>query len=315
LSNVWVRFTARRLIGLVAALFLLVVAVFLSVRLIPGDPAELSLGFTAGAADKARYRHELGLDRPLLAQFGTYMRDLFRGDLGASITTSQPVGQVIRERIGPSAQLAGISLAITLIVGVPLGIIMAELTREGRRRKLDVWYQGLTQLVATIPEFLFATVLAFVFAVKLHLLPNTSTGWNGLVLPVAALALGATATLSRFVRVETLDVLAQDYVRTARSKRLPARMIMFHHVLPNVMTAALTIGGLLFAGIIGGAVIIENVFNRPGLGTILTQAMAQRDYAVIQGVTLVLGAIVIVVNVLIDFILAVIDKRSLARDA
>jgi peptide/nickel transport system permease protein len=294
----------------------LILAVFMSVRLIPGDPADVALGFEASPQEKQQLRHELLLDRPLYEQFGVYLERVAQLDFGTSYRTRQPVSQVIKERIGNSAELAGVALIVVLVLGVPLGLLMGAMTREGRHRRLDVGYQGVTQFLGTLPEFLKATVLAYFFAVLFRWLPVAGdSGWETLVLPVAAIALGATARLSRFVRVETLNVLSQDYIRTARSGGLSNRIIFFRHTLPNVMTAALTISGLIFSGLIGGAVIVENVFARPGLGTAVTEAMQARDYPQIMALTLTLGAIVLVVNTIVDVLLAIVDKRSLARES
>jgi peptide/nickel transport system permease protein len=313
-ANPWVRFSARRVVSLVVALVLLCIAIFASVRLIPGDPIAGIVGITATPEQRLALRQQMGLDKPAFSQFWSYLNDLLHGRLGTSFQTGSPVSQVLAERIGPSLELAASSLAITLVVGIPLGIAVGLVTENGRRRRLDLTYQTVTQIAATLPELLFATALAFVFAVKLNWLPVAGgDGMQALVLPVAALTLPSVAGLSRFVRVETLNVLGQDYIRTARAARLPHRIILFRHVLPNVITAALTIGGLIFAGVIGGAVIVENVFNRPGLGTAITTALAARDYPVIQGLTLALGAIVVIVNSIVDVVLATVDKRTLVR--
>lgn len=313
-DNPWIRFIGRRLAGLVFALLFLLVVVFMTVRLIPGDPVQHLLGEQSDPGARERITQELGLDRPLISQFFAYVGDLAHGDFGNSLRSGQPVGQLISERIGGSLALAGAALALTLLIGIPLGILVGALTQNGRRRRLDVGYQTITQILATIPEFLAAVVLAYVFAVRYQLLPVAGQGGiRNLVLPVAALTIGAAAALSRFVRVETVNVLAQDYIRTARSARLPWRIVYGREVLPNVLTAALTIGGLLLAGLIGGAVIVENVFALPGLGTALAGAIEFNDYTVIQGIILVLGIIVIVVNTIVDVLLALIDKRSLAR--
>jgi peptide/nickel transport system permease protein len=256
----------------------------------------------------------LGLDQPAFSQFVVYIGGLLRGQLGTSFETGAPVTEILHDRIAPSLELAATSLAITLLIGIPLGIFVGLVTENGRHRRVDLWYQGLTQVIATLPELLFATGLAYLFAVRLGWLPVAgSSDWRSLVLPVAALTAPSAAGLSRFVRVETLNVLGQDYIRTARTARLPERIILVRHILPNVITAALTIGGLIFAGVVGGAVIVENVFNRPGLGTSITSALAARDYPVIQGVTLALGAIVVIVNALVDVVLATVDKRTLMR--
>jgi peptide/nickel transport system permease protein len=169
-------------------------------------------------------------------------------------------------------------------------------------------------VIGALPEYLAGTFLAFVFAVWLRLLPVAGdAGWSSLVLPALAIALRPSAVLARIVRVETLNVLAQDYMRTARSKRLPVRLIYLRHTLPNVTTAALSIGGLLFAGLIGGAVVVENVFARPGLGTALVSAVMNRDYPVIQGLILMIGVAVAFVNLMVDVLQGILDPRSLTR--
>jgi len=313
LANRWVTFIARRALSLVFVLSGLVVMTFLMVRMIPGDPAVLVLGDNATAADISRVRHALGLDVPPAVQLLTYWAKLLRGDLGISFSSGYAVTAVIAQRIGSSIQLAAASLAVVLLVSIPGGLLAAALTREGRHKNAEVILTGTTSVLGSLPEFLMATFLAFVFAIWLRLLPVAGEGsWQSLVLPVLAITLRPLAVLVRIVRLEALNVLASEYVRTARSKRLPARLIYLRHVLPNVLSAALSIGGLLFAGLIGGAVVIENVFARNGLGTALIAAVLARDYPVIEGITLVLGAIVVVSNAIVDFLLAAVNPRYMA---
>jgi peptide/nickel transport system permease protein len=315
-TNPWLRFLLRRGLSLVAVVAVLVVASFMLVRLIPGDPALVVAGPDASAAQIEQIRRALGLDAPPLEQFTTYVTRVVRGDFGSSFITREPVGRMIGQRIGTSLQLAGAALALVLLVAIPLGMLAGALTREGRHRRGEVAFTAVTSVVGSLPEYLAATFLAFVFAVWLRILPVAGTeGWQSLVLPTLAISARPMAILARIVRVETLNVLAQDFIRTARSKRLPERLIYSRHVLPNVVTAALTIGGILFAAIVGGGVIIENVFSRAGLGTALVSAVLSRDYPVIQGVILVLGITVVVVNAIVDILLGLLDPRSLARQA
>jgi peptide/nickel transport system permease protein len=309
----WTRFLARRLLGLVGVLIALVVFVFLLVRLVPGDAAINLLGQSAAPGAVERVNHQLGLDRSLWSQFGSYVGDLSRGDLGTDFATNEPVADTIRNRISSSVTLAGISLAVVLLLAVPIGLLAGAFTREGRHRRIEVGFMGVTSVAGAVPEYLTATVLTFIFVIELGVLPITGSGIAPLVLPVTALSIGPVMILSRIVRIETLNVLAQDYMRTARGKRLPSPRIFFRHVLPNVLTATLTVAGLLFAGLIGGAVIVETVFNRAGIGTALVGAVIGNNYPVVQGITLVLGATVVVVNILVDLLLAVLDPRSLAR--
>lgn len=314
--NRWLRFLLRRLTSLVWVLAGLIVATFLMVRLIPGDPALLVAGIGATEDQLQAIRHELSLDRPIAEQFVTYVAHVTQGNFGTSFQSREAVSALIGRRFGPSVELAGLSLAVIMLLAVPGGMLAGALTRDNRHPRGELVFAGTTSFLGAVPEFLFATFLVIVFAVYLRWLPVAGTaGWQSLILPIAAIATRPTMTLMRIVRVETLNVLAQDYIRTARSKRLPARVIYTRHCLPNVLTATLAIGGLLFAGLVGGAIVVENVFARnSGLGTALTDALLARDYPVVQGIVLVLGVIVISVNTIIDVLLAVLDPRSMSAD-
>lgn len=310
----WARYAVRRGIGLVWVLAALLVATFLIVRLIPGDPARRVAGLDATAEDVERTREALGLNKSLPEQFVDYVSAIVRFEFGRSFVTREPVAKVVADRFPKTVQLAVTALAIVMLGAVPLGLLFGALTREGRRRRLEIGFAAVTSLGGALPEYLAATFLAFVFAVWLRWLPVAgSTEWHAIVLPAVAIALRPTTTLSRIVRVETLNVLAQDYIRTARGKRLPAALIYFRHTLPNVLTAALTIGGTLFTGLIAGAVVVENVFAWPGLGTQLVQAILTRDYPVVQAVTLMLGCAVVLVNTAVELLLAVVDPRSVIK--
>jgi peptide/nickel transport system permease protein len=229
--------------------------------------------------------------------------------------TSEPVSQVISQSIGSSLVLAGVSLALVLLLAIPGGLFVGALTQDGRHPRIDTGFTGVTSVFGSIPQFLLATFLAFIFAVWLRLLPvaGYEPPVTSIILPALSVAIAPAAILARLVRNQTLDVLAQDYIRTAKSKHLPARIIYLRHVLPNVLTAAITLGGVVFAYIIAGAVIIENVFNRPGLGTGLVNAVQAQNYPVVQGIILVLGLIVIVVNAIVDLAVGLLDPRSLSR--
>jgi peptide/nickel transport system permease protein len=312
--NPWFRFILRRLVALFFVLFALIVVVFFMVHLVPGDPAFVLVGLTSTPADVARIHHQLGLDRPILTQLWTYIDHALHGDLGRSYIYGQPVGQLIRQRVGQSLQLALAGLVIVLTVGMSLGIAMAAYTRDGRHRRAENGFVGVTSIVGSLPEFLTATVLAYLFAVKYRWLPVAgANGFKALILPAVAVSLAPTMALARIVRVTTLRVLSQDYIRTARSQRLPTRTIYISHVLPNVLAAALTIGGLIFAGLIGGAVIVENVFARAGIGTALVDSVTSKDYPVIQGITLLVGTVVVIANAIVEIVLAIIDPRFMSQ--
>jgi peptide/nickel transport system permease protein len=320
--GMWARFLAQRLLGAVLVVFVLVILVFLMVRLIPGNPAQKHLGFSATPSAVAQLTRDLGLNHPLDVQFWNYIKNLVHGNLGYSTqfsaageASSVSVGTIISQRIGSTLQLAVFGLVLVLVTAIPGGILAGVLTREGRHRRLEVLFTGSTSVLGAIPDFLAGTLLLFVFAVTLGLLPVSGTGFNALILPAIAVALAPAAYLARIVRIETLNVLAQDYIATARSKRLPWRIIAFQHVLPNVLAPALTLGGLIFAQLIGGTILVEAVFNRPGLGTALVQAVTATDYPTVQGITLVLGLFVIGVNLVVDILIAVIDPRALRRSS
>jgi peptide/nickel transport system permease protein len=316
MSNPWLRFALRRLVSLVLVLLGLVTVTFVLVRLVPGNPAEILAGLNQTHSTVAVIRHNLGLDRPALSQYLSYIWGAVHGELGRSFYTSQTVGSLILQRGGSSAQLAGTALVLVMVVSIPGGMIAAALTRDGRRRRFEGAFSAVTSVFGAIPEFLMATLLAFVFAVALHIFPVAgSSGLQSLVLPVLAISLRPVAVLLRLVRVEALNVLSQDYIRTARSKRLSWWVIYLRHVLPNALTPALTIGGVLFSSLIAGAVVVENVFARNGLGTALVSAVLGRDYPVVQGIVLVLGVTVVFVNAVVDVLLVLTDPRSLTGQA
>jgi peptide/nickel transport system permease protein len=308
----WLGFTVRRLISLVIILLGLTFVVFMMVRLIPGDPARIILGANANQAQVAQLRQTLGLDKPVLQQYVAYLNSLVHGNFGTSFQYHAPVAQILSADVPPSLELAATALALVLVVSIPGGMLAAALTKDGRHRHGEAMFTTVSSVAGSIPEFLTATFLALIFAVSLKLLPVAgNNGVSSLVLPVIALAIRPIFILMRIVRVETLNVLHQDYIRTANSKQLPRRILYLRHVLPNVLTAALTIGGVLFTSLIAGAVVIENVFGRSGVGTLLVQSILSRDYPVIQGVMLFLGVTVVVVNTLVDLVLGLVDRRTL----
>lgn len=315
LAGRWMGFLGRRLLGLVLVLAFLLFATFIMVRLIPGDPAVVILGQNGTPDQYRQVDHLLGVDRPWPQQFVQYVTRAFHGDFGSSFATRQPVGDILRERIGPTAELAGLALAVVLLVSIPLGMAAAHLTAGGRRPRLEVAWTTLTTIFGTIPQYLLATLLVFVFALELKLLPVASgRGWQALVLPVASLSLGPTLALARIVRLQVLDALVQDYVRTAESKRLPLLTIYVRHVMPNVMATALMVGGLLFSSLIAGTIFIEQIFVRVGMGSSLIGAIQAHDYPVVQADVLVLGMTVVVVNAVVDILLGVLDPRTLATE-
>lgn len=306
-----VAFAARRLRRFILSLLALVTASFAMIHLVPGDPVRAALGPSAPQDLVEQTRAALGLDRPLADQYFSYLRGVFSGDLGTSIMSREPVSLVLEQRLPATAGLAAAALALTLAVGIPLGMAAGVLGRDGRRPGSDFTFTVVTGLFSALPEFLLAVGLVYWLAVSLQWFPVAGgTGPGAYVLPVFSLAVGPATVIARMMRVETRRALREDYVRTARSKRLRGRVIYLKHVLPNVLTSTLTVSGLLLGGLIAGTVVVENVFAWPGVGGAIVTAITSKDYALVQGFVLVYGAAILAVNLLVDVAIAAIDPRS-----
>lgn len=306
---------ARRLLRFAVSVAVLLVASFAMLHLIPGDPVRAALGPTAPAELVAQRRAELGLDDPLLVQFGRYLSGVFTGDFGISFGSRQPVADVIGARLLNTLEIAGLAIGLALLVAIPVGMALAVRTEHGRNRGSELGFTASTGALIAVPDFLLAVGLVVVFAVELGWVPPaTKAGPESYLLPVLALAAGPAAALARLIRVETLRELGKDYFRLARAKRLPAGRLYLKHLLPNSLTATLTVAGLLLSSLIVGTVVVENVFAWPGLGTRVVDSIIDKDYPVAQAAILVYGAIVLVVNLLVDLALAVLDPRSEIRE-
>lgn len=305
------RAVARRALGLIGSLWILLTAGFLMIHLVPGDPVRAALGRNAAEELVQQRRTELGLNDPILTQYVRYLSDVPRGKLGESIFTGQSVATTVRDQFGASLNLALLAFALVLLTAVPLGVAAGALTRGGRRRQFELGFTTGSVVLATIPSFILAQVLVYVFAVKLEWLPIAgAAGLSSYVLPVIALAVTPAAILTRIVRVELLSVLDEDFIRTARSKRLPAWRLYWREALPNALTATLTMAGLILTGLIAGTILVENVFSWPGLGTSMVTSIRQKDYPMVQAILIVYGFGVIVTNIVVDIVLAAIDPRS-----
>jgi peptide/nickel transport system permease protein len=312
----WVGFALRRTCALVASLAILLTATFLTTRLVPGDPARAGLPPTAPASQVEARRAALHLDESLPDQYVHFVGGVVRGDLCSSFTTGQPVTELIGARFPATARLALLAFVVTLTIAIPVGMTAAVLTRGGRHRATGEAFSIATGTLVSVPDYLLATGLVALFAVGLGWLPVAGAqGWSSYVLPVTALAALPTAALARLARVETMKVLDQEYMRVARSKRLPPRVLYLRHALPNAVTATLTVGGLLLGSLIAGTVIVENVFAWPGLGSAVTQAIVEKDYPLVQGIVLLLGSIALLANTTVDVLLGVLDPRSVIRES
>ncbi|MER7771507.1 ABC transporter permease [Kitasatospora sp. NPDC096140] len=316
LRHPWTAFLGRRAARLLLSLAVVLTASFAMVRLVPGDPVRAALGVDAAPDLVAARRHELGLDVPFLDQYRHYLDGLLHGDLGTSLVTGTPVAELVRTRLPATLEIAALAFLVTLAVALPGGLLAAVRTRDGRHPRSELTFTVVTAGLAGVPDFVLAAGLTALLAVGLRLLPVAGTaGAESLVLPVLALSLAPTAVLLRIVRVEALKVLGEDYLRTARSKRLsPARRYL-RHAAPNTATAALTVAGSLLPGMIAGTVLVEKVFAWPGIGSAMAQSVVAQDYPVIQAMVLVLGTAVLLSGLLVDVLLAVLDPRSTIRES
>ena len=307
----------RLLIG-IATLFAASIVVFAVLEIIPGDPALIMLGTTATPDAVEALRQQLGLDQPLLIRYFSWIGGLLVGDFGRSYTYSSPVIELVADRIVVTLPLALMSLFLAASIGIPVGLFAAA--RRGRLA--DTAAMSVAQFGVAVPNFWFALLLVYVFAVWLRLVPAGGfPGWDAgfwpalksLFLPSIALALPQAAILSRVTRSALIEVLGEDYIRTARAKGMPRRIVLWRHALQNAMIPVLTIMGLQFAFLITGTIIIENVFYLPGLGRLVFQAITQRDLIVVESVVILLVAAVIVVNLLVDLSYALVDPRLRTR--
>ncbi|MCO5069656.1 MAG: ABC transporter permease [Rhizobiaceae bacterium] len=307
----------RLLVGLVTLLAASIV-VFSVLEIVPGDPAQLMLGMNATPEAVAALREQLGLDLPLIWRYLSWLGGFFVLDFGRSYTYSVPVSELIAERIVVSLPLAIISLILSTAIAIPVGLFAAA--RRGKAA--DAVSMGLSQFGVAVPNFWFALILIYVFAVWLRMVPAGGfPGWSAglwpalkaLILPAIALALPQAAILARVTRQALLEVLGEDYIRTARAKGMPWRYVLWRHALRNAMIPVLTILGLQFAFLLAGTIIIENVFYLPGLGRLIFQAITQRDLIVVEGVVMLLVVAVIVVNLLVDLSYALVDPRLRSR--
>lgn len=308
------RYLASRLAGMAIVLLLVAILVFFITRLAPGDPAAVMLGEQASAADIAKLRAVYGLDQPLPLQFVYWLWELAHGNLGQSIFLQRPVTQALLERAEPTFFLTLFSILIAAAIGVPCGIVAAV----WRNRAVDQFFSGFAMLGASIPSFWLGLLLMQIFAVSLGWFPVAGYGDPGaplaarlhhLILPSIVLGVVNSALILRFTRASMLDVLADDYIRTARAKGLSGARVVLRHALANALIPVLTVIGLTFALLIGGAIVTETVFGLPGIGNLVVSAVLRRDYPVIQGALLVIAALYVLINLAIDLLYLVVDPR------
>ena len=313
------RYILKRLLSLVISLFIASLVIFAVVEVAPGDPASFMLGINAQPDTVAALRAELGLDQSKLERYLSWVGGMATGDFGTSYTYRTPVAQMIADRLWVSLPLALYALALSTLIAFPAGIFAAA--RRGGPG--DIGVMGATQLGVAIPNFWFAMMLVLIFAINLRWFsaggfPGWDAGfWAGmkaLTLPAIALALPQAAILARVMRSSLLDILGEDFMRTARAKGLSSRQALWRHGLRNALIPVLTIIGLQFAFLLAGGIIIEQVFYLPGLGRLIFQAITQRDLIVVESVVMLLVFAVIVVNFLVDLAYAAVDPRLRLRE-
>ncbi|GJF31184.1 peptide ABC transporter permease [Kitasatospora sp. NE20-6] len=315
LRHPWTTFLGRRAARLALSLGVVLTASFAMIRLVPGDPVRAALGVDAAPDLVAARRHALGLDAPFPSQYRHYLDGLVHGDLGTSLVTGTPVAELIRTRLPATLEIAGLAFLVTLAVALPCGLLAAVRTRDGRHPRTELAFTTVTAGLAGVPDFVLAAGLTALLAVGLRLLPVAgAAGAGSFVLPVLALSLAPTAVLARIVRGEALKVLREDYLRTARAKRLSPARRHLRHAAPNMATAVLTVAGGLLPALIAGTVLVERVFSWPGIGSAMAQSVVTQDYPVVQATVLVLGTTVLLAGLLVDVLLAVLDPRSAIRE-
>jgi peptide/nickel transport system permease protein len=309
-----IAYIVRRLLATIPVMLVVGVFVFFLLRLAPGDPAAIIAGEDATAQDIENIRRTLGLDRPMIEQFALWSWRLLHGDFGISIFSNLPVTQLIAQRLEPTVAITVSTLLVAVALAIPMGVLAAWKARS----LADRLVMGFAVMGFAVPVFLAGYVLIYIFSVKLGWLPvqgyrPIAEGFwpfiEGLILPSLALGTTYCALIARITRASMLEVLSQDYIRTAESKGLARRRVLLLHALKNASVPIVTVIGIGFALLIGGVVITETVFNIPGLGRLTVDAVLKRDYPIVQGLILVFAAAKVLINLMIDISYAFLDPR------
>jgi ABC-type dipeptide/oligopeptide/nickel transport system permease component len=298
-------FLLRRFGQSIATLFAVSVFAFAMIHLVPGDPVTIALGSHATPESVAQLRHQLGLDRSLVQQYLSFIGNALRGNLGVSIRSDQSVYDEIVSRAGSTIVLALAATMLAVVFGVGIGVIAAI-----SRRSIDLGVMTTALAGLSMPTFWSGILLILLFGLTWHLLPVVGDGGlSALILPAVTLALPAAAVLARITRGSMLEVLGQDFVRTARAKGIGRARVVLRHALPNAIVPVVTIVGLQIGGLLSGTVVVESLFARPGVGRLAVQAIQERDFPVVQGVVLLAGLVFVVVNLLTDLLYPMLDPR------
>jgi len=309
-----IAYVFRRLLGLIISCFLISLLVFVVMRVIPGDPAQIMLGTEANPASLSALRTQLGLDRPIYAQYGAWARGVLTGNLGDSLRYGVPIFDLITSRLMVTVPLALLAMLIAVVIGLPAGLY-AAVHRGGLG---DYGVIALSQAGLSIPSFWLGILLMLAFSLKLRWLPaggfvQWSESFGGaiqsLLLPAAALGVIRAAVVARLGRSSLLEVLGRDYIRTARGKGVRESVVLWKHALRNSLIPIVTVLGMQFASLLAGAIIIENVFYLPGLGRLAFQAIGQRDLPVVQDIVVLVAVLVVGMNLIVDLAYALLDPR------
>jgi peptide/nickel transport system permease protein len=301
------QYIVQRLFGAVPVLLGVVTLVFFVLRILPGDPTAILAAQSGGSsADAARLRAEYGLDRPLWVQYLSFLFDLARGDLGRSLLTHQPVLQVIAQQIPATLSLACAAMAVAIVVGLLLGIVAA--THRGSW--VDSLCMGLSTVGVSVPIALSGIVMILLFSLTLRWLPATGQGTlRHLAMPATVMGLASAGSIARLMRTQLVEVLAQEYIRVARAKGLSESRLLLRHAFRNALIPVLTVIGLQFGFMLGGAVVTESVFARQGLGRTLVDAILYQDYPVVQGIVIVSAGLYTAINLVVDLTYGYLDPR------
>jgi peptide/nickel transport system permease protein len=308
------RYILRRLLHAIPVIFFSTFIVFMVIHLIPGDAAAVLAGPNATPEALAAIRKDMGLDQPLLVQYAVWVGHLFQGDLGKSTLSGQPISKLLEARAPATIELTVAAMCISMLIALPLGILSATHVRG----RLEWLISTVQSLWLAIPNFWAGILAIIVFSLVLHWLPpggrvadgnDLGSSIKSLILPATTLALYLAAGLSRFIKFNLLEVLFDDFVRTARAKGLDGTSVVYRHALRNALLPVITILGVQFASLLGGTIIIESVFSWPGVGGLMLDGISNRDYGVVQGGLLLFVILFIVINLLVDLTYAFIDPR------
>lgn len=279
---------------------------FALIHLIPGDPVRIMLGEKATKERVEQLREQMGLNKPLVVQYVNYATGVLKGDLGTSLKTSRPVSTEIAQRFPATVKMALSGIVIAIMAGVMMGILAAKY----KDTFIDFAIMSLATLGMSLPSFWLGLLVIMIFAVKLGWFPVAGgTGFKDLIMPALTLGVLLSTTISRLTRSGMVEVLSNDYIRTARAKGMGEAIVLFRHAFRNVMIPVVAVVGLQMAALLGGAVIVEQVFNWPGIGTLAIEAISSRDFPMIQGIVLFMGVIYVIVNICVDLLYAVLDPR------